>query len=663
MRGLGINMLDKPSRSSVPAIDRRTLDSSIASATKALLASQQRDGHFVFELEADATIPAEYILLKHYLDEPLDPAVEEKFAVYLRRQQGAHGGWPLFQDGDFDMSASVKAYFALKMIGDKPDAPHMARAREAILARGGAKYSNVFTRIQLSLYGVMNWTSVPVMPVEIMLLPRWFPFHLSKISYWGRTVIVPLVVLRALQPRAKNPRGVTIDELFLENPRDIGTPEKSPHQNAGWFYFFKVVDKVLRAAEPWFPLSVRKRAIARAVAFVTERLNGEDGLGAIYPAMANSVMMFEVLGYPKDHPDAAIARASIEKLVVINDQEAYCQPCVSPVWDTGLAAHALMESGDEAAVASARRGLKWLLPKQVLDVKGDWAERSPNVRPGGWAFQYANAHYPDLDDTAMVAMALDRMRKHLSTREYETAIARSREWIEGLVSRNGAWGAFDADNTHHWLNNIPFADHGALLDPPTEDVTARCISMLAQLGERPDTNPTLRRAIDYLRETQLKDGSWYGRWGMNYIYGTWSVLCALNAAGIGHGDDLMRKAADWLISIQNPDGGWGEDSTSYKLDYHGYEPAPSTASQTAWALLGLMAAGRTDDPAVERGAAWLAKMQDQDGFWTEPRFTATGFPRVFYLRYHGYRRYFPLWALARYRTLKSGNSRAVAFGM
>jgi squalene-hopene/tetraprenyl-beta-curcumene cyclase len=600
--------------------------------------------------------------------------VEEKFAVYLRRQQGAHGGWPLFHDGDFDMSASVKAYFALKMIGDSIEAPHMARAREAILARGGARHSNVFTRFQLSLYGVTNWTSVPVMPVEITLLPRWFPFHLSKISYWGRTVIVPLVVLRALKPLAKNPRGVTIDELFLENPRELGTPERAPHQNVGWFAFFRVVDVMLRTAEPWFPVSLRKRAIARAVAFVTERLNGEDGLGAIYPAMANSVMMFKVLGYPKDHPDAAIARAAVEKLVVINDHEAYCQPCMSPVWDTGLACHALMESGDETAVAGARRGLKWLLPKQVLDVKGDWAARSPDVRPGGWAFQYANAHYPDLDDTAMVAMALDRMRKRPSPypppragegREggYETAIARAREWIEGLVSRNGAWGAFDADNTRDYLNNIPFADHGALLDPPTEDVTARCISMLAQLGERCDTNATLRRAIDYLRETQLKDGSWYGRWGMNYIYGTWSVLCALNAAGIEHDDDPIRKAADWLVSIQNPDGGWGEDGASYKLDYHGYESAPSTASQTAWALLGLMAAGRTDHPAVARGVAWLAKTQNQDGFWTEPRFTATGFPRVFYLRYHGYRRYFPLWALARYRTLKSGNSRALAFGM
>jgi squalene-hopene/tetraprenyl-beta-curcumene cyclase len=653
----------QPSRSFPSVADGSALDSAITAATRALLTCQRSDGHWVFELEADSTIPAEYVLLKHYLDEPLDAALEHKFAVYLRRQQGAHGGWPLFRDGDFDMSASVKAYFALKMIGDSPQAPHMVRAREAILSRGGAKHSNVFTRILLALYQVMKWTSVPVMPVEIMLLPRWFPFHLSKISYWGRTVIVPLLVLRAVKPVAKNPRAVTIDELFVENPREIGPPEKAPHQSLAWFTVFRVIDAVLRAAEPWFPVSLRQRALARAVEFVTERLNGEDGLGAIYPAIANSVMMFEALGFPKDHPDAATARAAVDRLVVVSDREAYCQPCVSPVWDTALACHALLEAGDEAAAVSARRGLQWLLPKQVLDVQGDWAARRPNVRPGGWAFQYANPHYPDLDDTAVVLMALDRMRKRQPTRDFETAIARGREWIEGLLSRNGGWGAFDADNTFHYLNNIPFADHGALLDPPTEDVTARCVSMLAQFGERPQTNPMLRAAIDFLRDTQLQDGSWYGRWGMNYIYGTWSALSALNAAGLDSDADLVRTGADWLISIQNPDDGWGEDGTSYKIGYRGYERAPSTASQTAWALLGLMAAGRAQEEAVVRGIAYLARTQNQDGFWTEPRFTATGFPRVFYLRYHGYRRYFPLWALARYRTLKSSNSRAVAFGM
>ncbi len=644
--------------------DASGLDRAIAAATRALLGCQRSDGHWVFELEADATIPAEYVLLKHYLDEPLDDTLERKFAVYLRRQQGHHHGWPLFRDGDFDMSASVKAYFALKMIGDDPQAPHMRRAREAIRARGGASRSNVFTRVLLSLYGVLTWNSVPVMPVEIMLLPKWFPFHLTKISYWGRTVIVPLLVLGALKPRAKNRRGVTIDELFLEtSPREIGPPRRAPHQNAAWFTFFRGVDVVLRAAEPWFPKTLRNRAIARAVAFVTERLNGEDGLGAIYPAMANSVMMFEVLGYPKDHPDAALARQSVDKLVVVDEFEAYCQPCVSPVWDTGLVCHALLEVGDKAAEASVERGLQWLLPRQVLDVKGDWTARRPDVRPGGWAFQYANPHYPDLDDTAVVVMAMDRMRRRHPGQRFDTAIARGREWIEGLQSLNGGYGAFDADNSHYYLNNIPFADHGALLDPPTEDVTARCVSMLAQLGESPDANPALGRAIAYLRETQLADGSWYGRWGMNYIYGTWSVLCALNVAGFDGTSDLVRKAVAWLVSIQNPDGGWGEDGTSYKLDYSGYEPAPSTASQSAWAVLGLIAAGEVDHPAVARGVEYLARTQDADGLWTEPRFTATGFPRVFYLRYHGYRKFFPLWALARYRNLRAANGRTVAFGM
>jgi squalene-hopene/tetraprenyl-beta-curcumene cyclase len=645
------------------ALHPLTLDKAIDSATKAMLACQRDDGHWVFELEADTTIPAEYILLKHYLGEPADPALEATFATYLRARQGEHGGWPLFQDGDFDMSATVKTYFALKMIGDDVDAPHMRRAREAVLARGGAVNVNVFTRVLLSLYGVLTWKSVPVMPVEIMLLPRWFPFHLDKVSYWARTVIVPLLVLQALKPVAKNPRGVGIDELFFENPRDIGAPKRAPHQHKGWFAFFRAADVMVRAVEPWFPVGVRKRAISRAVTFVTERLNGEDGLGAIYPAMANSVMMYEALGYPEDHPDRAIARASIDKLVVPGDEESYCQPCVSPVWDTALVCHALLEAGDARSVASVQRGLQWLLPRQELEVKGDWAVRRPNVRPGGWAFQYNNAYYPDLDDTAVVVMAMDRLRRLQPTKKYDTAIARAREWIEGMQSANGGYGAFDADNTHYSLNNIPFADHGALLDPPTEDVTGRCLSMLAQLGERGEENPDVARAIGYLRETQLPDGSWYGRWGMNYIYGAWSVLCALNAAGLDGQDDMVRRAADWLTAIQNPDGGWGEDGTSYKLEYRGHEPASSTASQTAWALLALMAAGRTGDPAVQRGIAYLAQTQGDDGFWNEPRFTATGFPRVFYLRYHGYRRFFPLWALARYRNMLATNSGVVAFGL
>jgi squalene-hopene/tetraprenyl-beta-curcumene cyclase len=650
----------------VPSAARAAIDASlerhIKAATDAILAEQRPDGHWVYELEADATIPAEYVLMVHYFGETPDLELERKIGVYLRRMQGKHDGWPLFHDGDFDMSASVKAYFALKMIGEDINADHMKRARAAILARGGAEKSNVFTRVLLSLFGVIRWESVPVMPVEIMLLPKWFPFHIDKISYWARTVIVPLLVLRALKPKAVNPRGTTIDELFHQEPETVGAPHKAPHQKWTWFIGFRLIDIVLRALEPVMPRGPRKRAIDKCVSWVTERLNGIDGLGAIYPAMENAVKMYAVLGFAPDHPNRKIARASLDKLLIVKDDEAYCQPCVSPVWDTALVAHALLEAGGEKAVAAANRGLDWLKPLQVLDLEGDWIAQRPNVRPGGWAFQYHNAHYPDLDDTAVVAMAMDRVRGARGA-IFDQSIDRAREWIVGLQCRGGGFGAFDADNAYHYLNNIPFADHGALLDPPSADLTARCLSLLAQLGERPATSEPMRRAIEWIARDQLPDGSWYGRWGMNYVYGTWSVLCALNAAGVARESITVRKAVDWLTRIQNADGGWGEDGTSYKLDYRGYEGAPSTASQTAWALLGLMGAGEVEHAAVGRGIAYLAQSQENDGLWSEQRYTATGFPRVFYLRYHGYPRFFPLWAMARYRNLKSGNSRTVSFGI
>jgi squalene-hopene/tetraprenyl-beta-curcumene cyclase len=639
------------------------LETSITRATQALLGFQRSDGHWVFELEADDTIPSEYILLRHYLGEPIDAALEAKIANYLRRRQGAHGGWALVADGDVDISASVKTYFALKIIGDDIDAPHMMRARQAILARGGAIHSNVFTRFTLAMYGVLTWKSVPVLPVEIMLLPLWSPFHLNKISYWARTTMVPLLVLAALKPRARNPKGIGIDELFLQDPRSIGMTPKAPHQSWGWFLLFRALDSALRVVEPLLPKSLRDRAIAAALTFTEERLNGEDGMGAIYPPMANIVMMYDALGKPDDFPPRAATRHGIDKLLVVGDEEAYCQPCASPVWDTALTCHALMEAGDAAATSSAKRGLDWLLPRQELEVKGDWAVRRPNVRPGGWPFQYNNAHYPDLDDTAVVVMAMERMQRADGSRHYGDAMARGREWIAGMQSRNGGWAAFDVDNLHYYLNNIPFSDHGALLDPPTEDVTGRCLSMLGQLGETAADNKHVAAAVDYLRRTQLAEGSWYGRWGMNYIYGTWSVLCALNAVGVSQQDPMMRKAVDWLVSVQNPDGGWGEDASSYRLDYHGLEQAPGTASQTAWALLGLMAAGEIGHPAVARGVAYLLATQTKKGLWDEYRYTATGFPRVFYLRYHGYSKFFPLWALARYRNLKKTNSRVVGVGM
>jgi squalene-hopene/tetraprenyl-beta-curcumene cyclase len=645
--------------------ERGRLEDSICAAAAALLRHQRYDGHWCFEFEADATIPAEYVLLTHYLGEAPDLTREKKIGAYLRRIQGAHGGWPLFTDGDFDMSASVKAYFALKMIGDDPVMPHMKRAREAILSHGGAEMSNVFTRFLLALFGVVSWHATPVMPVEIMLLPRWFPFHLTKVSYWARTVMVPLFVLGALKPRARNPRGVGIDELFHEAPSNVGMRARAPHQKWSWFVTFSAIDKALRVIEPFFPGATRRRAIEKALVFVKERLNGEDGLGAIFPAMANSVMMFDALGIPESDPDRAIARKSIDLLLIEKDDEIYCQPCMSPVWDTGLAGHALLEAGGVEAQSQALAGLDWLKPKQVLDMHGDWADQRPSVRPGGWAFQYANPHYPDLDDTAVVAMAMDRAGAFAGdVRErFREPIARAREWICGLQSKNGGWAAFDADNTHGYLNNIPFSDHGAMLDPPTVDVTARCVSMLAQLGERLEASPPLKRGVAFILKNQEKDGSWFGRWGMNYIYGTWSALCALNAAGISPQSTEVRKAARWLVSHQNEDGGWGEDGSSYKLDYRGHESAPSTASQTSWALLGLMAAGETDHPAVQRGIAYLMRTQETDGSWTETRFNAPGFPRVFYLLYHGYPKYFPLWALARYRNLTTGNSGPAIYGM
>ena len=632
------------------------LDRAVARAAKWLLSRQQEDGHWVFELEADATIPAEYVLLQHYLD-TIDSDLEQRIARHLRAIQEPHGGWSLYRGGAFDLSASVKAYFALKAIGDPIDAPHMARARVAILAAGGARYCNVFARILLALWGQVPWRAVPVMPVEMMLLPAWFPFHLDKVSYWSRVVIVPLLVLMAKQPRAKNPRGVSIAELFIEPPESI-TDWIAPPTPSLLGSLFVAVDRVVRTIEPYFPQKPRQRAIDKAVAFVTERLNGDDGLGGIYPAMANSLLMYVALGYPLDHQHCVTAKSAVQKLVARHNGSAYCQPCLSPVWDTVLAGHALMEIGDDGLADSLGRAFDWLAGKQVLDTIGDWAVQRPGLRPGGWAFQYENPHYPDVDDTAAAGLALDRF----DAGRYREALDRTAEWILGMQSKNGGWGAFDADNTHSYLNHIPFADHGALLDPPTADVSARCLGFLAQAGY-PVEHPAMAKAIEFLRREQEADGSWFGRWGTNYIYGTWSVLAGLNAAGVDPAAPEIRRAVTWLLARQRADGGWGESGASYAPDAPRGEAPYSTASQTAWALLGLMAAGEAAHPAVQRGIAYLMESQRADGTWDEPWYTAVGFPRVFYLRYHGYRAYFPLWALARYRRLSQANSPRVPFGI
>jgi squalene-hopene/tetraprenyl-beta-curcumene cyclase len=475
-------------------------------------------------------------------------------------------------------------------------------------------------------------------------------------SYWARTVVVPLLVLCALRPLAKNKRGIKVDELYSGNP--AGLTSQAAHVHRVWKTGFEVLDWGLKRFENHWPKKMRRRAIDLCAAWVTERLNGEDGLGAIYPAMANSVMMYDVLGYAEDHPHRAIARHSVEKLLVIKDDEAYCQPCVSPVWDTALAAHAMLEVGTPKAVEQAHAALDWLGERQILDTVGDWAEQRPDVRPGGWAFQYGNDYYPDLDDTAVVVMAMDRAAGVRGGKDAQ-AIARGAEWTLGLQSHDGGFGAFDADNDKFYLNNLPFADHGALLDPPTADVSARGLDAGAdgRAGQ-----PAHEGRAGWLEKEQEPEGSWFGRWGVNYIYGTWSVLCALGRAELDADHPMVARAVNWLKSVQNEDGGWGESCDSYALDRKGHEFAASTASQTAWALLGLMAVGEARSPEVARGVEWLLANQAEDGLWGQEVYTGGGFPRVFYLRYHGYPRYFPLWALARYRNLSDSNSERTAWG-
>jgi squalene-hopene/tetraprenyl-beta-curcumene cyclase len=619
------------------------LDRAVADASDGLLARQDAEGYWLFELEADCTIPAEYIMMMHFLDE-IDASLETKLCRHLRSAQAEHGGWPLYHGGDFNISCSIKAYYALKLAGDSLDAPHMVRARTAILQRGGAARANVFTRIALALFGQLPWRGVPYIPVEIMLLPRWFPFHLDKVAYWSRTVMVPLFILCTRKPVAKNPRNVHIRELFTTAPEQ----EQHYFRRAGLVAkLFLAADRLGRMIDPLIPARMREKATRRAETWMLERLNGEDGLGAIFPAMVNALEAMVILGYAEDDPRRLTAKRALQKLLVVGPSSAYCQPCVSPIWDTALATLAMQEAGDGISSDASMRALDWLQTRQLLDEPGDWQVNRPGLAGGGWAFQFANSYYPDLDDTAVVAWAMHQAR---DSGRYTESVRRALDWLVGMQSKNGGFAAFDADNTSYYLNKIPFADHGALLDPPTSDVTARVVTVLARIG-RPQDKQALHRAIAYLRSEQETDGSWFGRWGTNYIYGTWSVLTAFAQAHIGGDDPAVRRAVEWLKVRQNVDGGWGESNDSYA--YPAGEPVafPSTAYHSAWALLGLLAAGEARSDMVRRGAEFLMRTQQADGLWSDLSFTAPGFPRVFYLRYHGYSAYFPLWALAAYRTL------------
>ena len=620
------------------------LEGAIAAARDALIAAQHERGYWLFELEADCTIPAEYIMMMHFLDE-IDAGLEHKLAVYLRAHQAEHGGWPLYHGGDINLSCSVKAYYALKMAGDSPDAAHMVRARAAILLLGGAARANVFTRIALALFAQLPWRGVPYIPVEIMLLPKWFPFHLDKVAYWSRTVMVPLFILCTLKPVARNPRQIHIRELFVTPPEEERHYFRDSIKQGGMLArVFLAADRLGRLIDPFIPKRMRQHAMRRAEQWTLERLNGEDGLGAIFPAMVNALEAMTLLGYAADDPRRATAKRALQKLLVVGPSSAYCQPCVSPVWDTALAGLAMQETGCAAALAASTRALDWLKTKQLLDEPGDWRVNRPGLRGGGWAFQFANDHYPDLDDTAVVAWAMHQAR---NAGDYSESLQRALDWLVGMQSGNGGFAAFDADNTYYSLNKIPFADHGARLDPPTSDVTARVVTVLARVGRAQDRG-VLERAVAYLRDEQEPNGAWFGRWGTNYVYGTWSVLTALAQVGVAKDDSMVTRAVAFLTSGQNDDGGWGESNTTYARPT---DKMASTPYQTAWAVLGLLAAGQAQSPAVLRGIEHLLRSQGQDGLWSDPNFTAPGFPRVFYLKYHGYSGYFPLWALAAFRTL------------
>jgi squalene-hopene/tetraprenyl-beta-curcumene cyclase len=621
-------------------LDLQGLEEAVARACRVVLADQRPDGHWCYELEADCTIPAEYVLFLRYLGTSR-LELETKIGNYLRTRQGEHGGWPLYLGGALDISCTVKAYFALKLIGDDPDEPHMRRARHAVLARGGAARCNVFTRIALAIFGQLPWRAIPFIPPEIMLLPRWFFFHISKVSYWSRTVMVPLFVIYAFKARAANPQAIGVQELFTRDPwveRRYFPVRSVLNRLVLW------AERAVRPLEPLIPRRVRRRALARAEAWFAPRC-AEGGLGAIFPAMINAYLALDLLGHKADEPLMIQARRAIDDLLVVGGDSAYCQPCVSPVWDTGLACLALLEEGAESNREAITRALDWLRGLQLLDNPGDWRDSHPGLAGGGWAFQYENRYYPDLDDTAVVAWAMNRAADR---GRFAEPIRRAADWLRGMQSVGGGFAAFDADNTHYHLNEIPFADHGALLDPPTSDVSARCAALMGQLVREADLD-CLQRTVAFLKEEQESNGSWFGRWGSNYIYGTWSVLSALEqVSGIETGD-MVRRAVTWLKSVQHADGGWGESNDSYLDPARTSVRDRSTAFQTAWALLGLMAAGEGDSDAVRRGAAYLVEHQTADGGGTDPEFNAPGFPRVFYLKYHGYSVYFPMWALARYR--------------
>ncbi len=679
-------------------VDPARLRKAIERTRNYLLSQQHPEGYWVGELEGDTILESEYILLLAWLDrEHSETALQ--CAEYIRRQQADHGGWSLYPGGPLEISASVKAYFALKLTGDDPQAAHMIRAREAIRDAGGVEKVNSFTRYYLALLGVISYRQCPAVPPELVLLPRWMPFNIHEMSAWSRTILVPLSLLWAFQPVRRKADATDIRELFLGAPEKLSVVMGPAEQVDGlhqsrwmdWAGLFRLGDRVWKLLETCRIKPLRRWAIRRAQTWMMDRLQSSDGLGAIFPPIVWSIVALRCLGYDANSPEVTAQLDELEKLTIRDGQTARLEPCRSPVWDTALTMIALRDAGVPAESPELRRSVEWLLAKEVRQ-PGDWSVNHPEAEPGGWFFEFNNPFYPDVDDTIMVTMALARAlpgRRHrewmaslvatasgspneaelsavitgttqqtdraLSDIERMTpilaAIRRAVGWVLLMQGRHGGWGAFDADNTRELLTQVPFADHNAMIDPPTADITARVLEMFGTLGVGV-AHPVIERAIDFVWREQEPDHCWYGRWGVNYVYGTWQCLAGLREIGIPATDMRIRYAVGWLKDHQQADGSWGETPRSYDVPELRGE-GPATPSQTAWALLGLMAAGEVDSEAVRRGIHWLLEHQEREGTWVEETFTGTGFPRVFYLRYHMYRIYFPLMALSRYARMAS----------
>ncbi|MEP6801844.1 MAG: squalene--hopene cyclase [Acidobacteriota bacterium] len=628
--------------------------SAMDAARRYLLSIQSPDGHWCGELEGDTILESEYLLTLFFLGRAGDPRFE-KAAEYLRRQQLPEGGWVNYPGGPAEVSASVKAYFALKLAGDPPDAPHMARARGVIRALGGIAACNSFTRIYLSVFGQSDWADCPAVPPELVLLPDWLPFNLYRMSSWSRAIVVPLSILWAFKPLCPVPDSARIDELRLEAPPAEGSRRRAPARERRWRRFFVLVDRGLKFVEraPWKPF--RERALRAAEAWILLRLEKSGGLGAIFPPIVNTILAMRCLGYPLDDPRLLSQIKELERLEIEEDETVRIQPCFSAVWDTALALLALRESGLAEDDSDLLRGAAWLIDREVRSV-GDWQRRAPGLSPGGWFFEYENEFYPDADDTAEVLAALAEVRfpDGRAEERRRAAVGRGLSWQLGMQNSDGGWAAFDRGCDNEALTFIPFADHNAMIDPSCEDITGRTLDALKKLGRLSD--PAVARATEFLSRRQEPDGTWYGRWGCNYIYGTWLALRGLESAGVDLSAERWQRAAGWLRRHQNSDGGWGELPRSYD-DPSVKGIGPSTPSQTAWALMALLAAGEGPSESVERGVDYLLCQQLYDGSWKDASWTGTGFPGVFYLRYHLYATYFPLWALSQYDRAKRRHER------